>query len=188
MKFNGRLLLFGFILVCLTTASKYFFGPNLAWSGFTPVIAIALFSGMIIKDRKFSFLLPLVALFLSDAIIHILFRLDLFDYAGFYSGQWINYSILLISTLIGWMLKGRSYSSLFLGAIAAPTVYFFVSNGLVWRGSEAEYGRDFSGLMTCYAAGLPFFRNALISTMLFFPVILFLYNYLAQRKSSLILA
>ncbi len=57
MKNNGRLILFTLILVVLATACKYFFGPDLDWSGFSPVIAIALFSGFIIKQKDMSFLL-----------------------------------------------------------------------------------------------------------------------------------
>src|SRR5688572_19740280 len=134
MKFNGRLIIFALLLVALTTACKYFFGPDLAWSGFSPVIAIALFSGFIIKQKDLSFLLPLMALFLSDLVIHIIYTQGLFDYAGFYSGQWKNYLILLASTLLGWALKGRSYSSLAFGAIAAPTLFFLISNFGVWMG------------------------------------------------------
>ena len=132
MKINGRLIVFTLILVVLATACKFFFGPNLDWSGFSPVIAIALFSGFIIKQKDMSFLLPLLALFISDAVIQLLYTQDLFPYAGFYGGQWKNYLILMTATLIGWLLKGRSNASLLAGAIAAPTVFFLLSNFGVW--------------------------------------------------------
>ena len=188
MKINERLIVFTLVLVILATACKYFFGPNLEWSGFSPVIAIALFSGFIIKQRDMSFLMPLLALFISDLVIQFLYSVDLFPYAGFYGGQWKNYLILMSATLIGWVLKGRSYSSLLTGAIAAPTVFFLLSNFGVWLGSEVTYSKDFSGLMTCYAAGLPFYKNALIATLVFLPVILLLYNYLTKRKAALTIA
>ena len=189
MKSNGRLIVFTLVLVALATACKYFFGPDLDWSGFSPVIAIALFAGFIIKQRDLSFLLPLLALFISDAVIQFLYTQDLFPYAGFYSGQWKNYLILLAATLMGLLLKGRSFPSLFTGAIAAPTVYFLVSNFMVWMGaSEAVYAKSVGGLMTCYEAGLPFYRNSLIATLVFLPVILLVYNYLTKKKAVLILA
>ncbi len=188
MKINGRLIIFTLLLVALATGSKYFFGPDLNWSGFSPVIAIALFSGMIIKQKNMSFILPLLALFLSDAVIQFLCNQDIFPYAGFYSGQWINYLILLSATLIGWALKGRKYSSLFAGAIAAPTVFFLASNFMVWAGAQITYTKDFNGLMNCYEAGLPFYRNSLIATMIFLPVILFVFNYLTKKKAVLTLA
>jgi len=189
MKNNGRLIVFTLVLVILATACKYFFGPDLDWSGFSPVIAIALFAGFIIKQKDMSFLLPLLALFISDAVIQFLYTQDMFPYAGFYSGQWKNYLILMVATLIGWALKGRSYTSLLAGTIAAPTVFFLVSNFMVWQATtEALYAKSFSGLMTCYEAGLPFYRNSLIATLLFLPVILLVYNYLTKKKAVLILA
>ena len=189
MKNNGRLILFTVILVVLATACKFFFGPELAWSGFSPVIAIALFSGFIIKQKDMSFMLPLLALFISDAVIQVLYSQDMFPYAGFYNGQWKNYLILMTATLIGWTLKGRNYSSLIAGAVAAPTIFFLMSNLGVWMSAtEAVYTKDFNGLMTCYTAGLPFYKNALIATLVFLPGILFLYNYMASKKTQLTLA
>ncbi|HET6559649.1 MAG TPA: DUF6580 family putative transport protein, partial [Prolixibacteraceae bacterium] len=170
MKFNGRLILFTLILVILATACKFFFGPNLDWSGFSPVIAIALFSGFIIKQRDISFLLPLLALFISDLFIQVLYTQDLFPYAGFYSGQWKNYLILMAAPLLGWVLKGRNHTSLAIGAVAAPTIFFLLSNFMVWSGQYGAYPANFSGLMTCYEAGLPFYRNSLVSTLVFLPL------------------
>ncbi|MDZ4795340.1 MAG: DUF6580 family putative transport protein [Bacteroidota bacterium] len=189
MKSNGRLTVFTLILVTVVTACKYFFGPDLDWSGFSPVIAIALFSGFIIKQKDMSFLLPLIALFISDVAIQLLYTADLFPYAGFYNGQWKNYLILMSATLIGWALKGRNYTSLLAGGIAAPTVFFLLSNFGVWLAStEVTYTKDFGGLMNCYSAGLPFYKNALIATLVFLPGILFLYNYMTRQKAQLTLA
>ena len=186
---NKKLIVFTLILVAITTACKFFFGPALDWSGFSPVIAIALFSGFIIKQKDLSFMLPLLALFISDIVIHVLYTQNLFPYAGFYGGQWKHYLILLVATLIGWMLKGRSNTSLVAGSVIAPTVFFLFSNFAVWLGTtEAVYSKDFSGLMTCYAAGLPFYKNALIATLIFLPAILVLYNYMSRKKAVLTMA
>jgi hypothetical protein len=190
MKLNGRLILFTIVLVAVATACKFFFGPNIEWSGFSPVIAIALFSGFIIKQKDNSFLLPLLALFFSDVAIQVLFQQGLFDYPGFYGGQWKNYAVLLISTLIGWGLKGRSYGSLLAGGLLAPVVYFLVSNFIVWTGSGAEalYPKTFSGLMLCYEAALPFFKNSVVATLVFVPVIALAYNLMVQKKTEIRLA
>ena len=189
MKFNGRLIILTLVLVALATVCKFYFGANLEWSGFSPVIASALFSGFIVKKKDRSFLLPLLAVFLSDCIIHLLYLNNEFDYPGFYEGQWRNYLILFSATLIGWMLNGKRYESLLLGAIIAPTVFFLVSNFNVWLSvGEVAYSRDFSGLMSSYIAGLPFYKNALIATLLFLPVVLFLYNIIARKRTALTIA
>jgi hypothetical protein len=189
MKINKNLIAFTVILIALQTACKLMFAPKLEWSGFSPFIAIALFSGFIIKERNMSFLLPLLALFISDAIIHVLYLNNQFDFAGFYSGQWENYLILLACTSIGWALKGKSYITLAAGALAAPTLFFLVSNFMVWQSTtEAVYARSFTGLINCYEAGLPFYQNSLIATLVFLPLILFVYNYLTRKKVVLTLA
>jgi len=188
MKFNGRVLLFTIILIVIATACKFFFGPSLTWSGFSPVIAIALFSGMMIKDKSKLFILPLIAVLASDLAIQGLHALGYFPYAGFYKGQWLNYSFLLLATLIGVAVKGRSYTGLLLGAIAAPTVFFLVSNFSVWASSAGFYTKDFQGLMTCYTAALPFYKNALMATLLFVPVIMFVYTSVVKNRPALTLA
>jgi hypothetical protein len=189
MKLTGRLIFFTIILVILATACKWLFGPNLNWSGFSPVIAIALFSGMIIKQRNISFLLPLVALIASDLIIQLLYEQNAFPYPGIYNGQWKNYLILLgTATLIGWLIKGKNYRNLLFAGVVAPSVFFLVSNFNVWLNADVVYSRSFDGLMNCYAAGLPFYRNALIGTLVFLPVVLFFYNSIARQKPSLIVA
>ena len=96
MKINGRLILFTIVLIALQTICKLLFAPQPDWSGFSPFIAIALFSGFIVKEKNMSFLLPLLALLLSDVIIHVLYINKQFDFAGFYQGMWKNYLVLLL--------------------------------------------------------------------------------------------
>jgi hypothetical protein len=186
MKSSGRFLLFGLLLVALTTWCKFQFGADIAFSGFSPVIAIALFSGMIFRRRNYSFLLPLAALLVSDLVIHVLYLNNEFAYAGIYPGQWKVYLMLLAATMIGWLLKGRNYGSILLGALAAPTAFYLISNFGVWLGSEGVlYSKDFSGLIQCYIAAIPFYKNALIGSLLFLPSILLMYNFLMYRKLDL---
>jgi hypothetical protein len=49
------------------------------------------------------------------------------------------------------------------GALLGPTSFFIVSNYAVWVSGDM-YPRTLGGLMTCYAAAIPFYRNDLIST------------------------
>jgi hypothetical protein len=188
MKVNGKLIAFTLILIATATLCKIYFAPKYEWSGFSPIIAIALFSGMMSKDKSSSFLLPLLSIFISDVIIDVLHRYDQFPFAGLYKHQFFNYTLLLATTLIGWALKGRNYTSLFAGAIAAPTLFFLVSNFNVWvTDIHGAYSPSISGLMTCYAAGLPFYKHALTATLLFVPAIAFTYNYLLKKRMAIVL-
>jgi hypothetical protein len=42
--------------------------------------------------------------------------------------------------------------------------------------------------MTSYIAGLPFYKNALIATLLFLPAILLAYNYMTRNRAQLLVA
>lgn len=189
MKINQRLAIFTLVLIGVTTFCKYQFGPNINWSGFSPVIAIGLFSGMLIREKSKSFLLPLVAVFGSDVAIQLLYVAGLFPYAGFYTYQVFNYALLLAITLLGWALKGKNYSSIAGGAVIAPTVFFVISNGAAWLIDTGNlYTNDFAGLVTSYKAGLPFYRNAIAGTLISLPLIMLGYNYLVKGTRQLTLA
>ena len=64
------------------------------------------------------------------------------------------------------LLHQRASAGRVLSAAALSSSSFFViSNFAVWQ-HLGSYPHTFSGLMTCYAAGLPFYPNDLISTVL----------------------
>jgi hypothetical protein len=51
------------------------------------------------------------------------------------------------------------------GALLGPTSFFVLSNYAAWASGFAyPYPRTLGGLGVCYVAGLPFYRNDLIST------------------------
>jgi len=50
------------------------------------------------------------------------------------------------------------------GVFASATGFFLLSNFMVWMGSVQMYPHTAAGLVSCYVAGLPFYRNDLLST------------------------
>jgi len=177
MKNIGKYILFYLVAVALTIGAKFFLGPNVELSGISPVIALALFSGSIARDKDRMFLLPLMALLLSDACIQLLHEQNLFPYAGFYTGQWKNYLLLMTLPLIAAWIGSATRTRMVLTAVAGPTFYFLVSNLFVWmQAGEAVYSRDWNGLMTCYTLALPFYRNSLLATIVLLPMLLMSYR------------
>ena len=159
MKLNFKFISVTFILVLITTLSKLYFSTKLSWSGFSPIIAIALFAGMMVKDKSASFIMPLLSLFISDLIIEALYQFKLFPFQGLYGYQILNYTLLLFSTLIGFILKGKSYKALLGGAFAAPTLFFILSNFSLWVTQNNMYTHSFNGLLTCYIAAITFYAH-----------------------------
>jgi hypothetical protein len=113
--------------------------------------------------------------------------LNLFPYAGFYSGQIINYVLFLLLTLIGIALRNYKIAGIIVAAFVGPTVFFLLSNFVVWKTQAAimGYNTDISGLWQSYTFGLPFYRNSLISTVIFLPTFIVLYNWMIHRKLAL---
>lgn len=187
MKLTKQTILFLFILVAVSTLVKIICAPQINLSGFTCVMAVSLFAGLIIKDKTHAFILPLITLLTSDIILQVLHVLNVFPYAGFYSGQIINYALFLLLTLIGIGLRNYKTAGIVAAAFIGPTVFFLLSNFFVWKTQAAimGYNQDISGLMQSYTFGLPFYRNSLISTFIFLPAFIALYNQLMYKKFKL---
>lgn len=88
----------------------------------------------------------------------------LFDYfkGGFYSGFWFTYLGFLSYFLFGKIAKTTKKQVLLLPA--ASFTFFLVSNFGVWY---YWYPHTVSGLLTCYALAVPFYKNTLIGDLLF---------------------
>ena len=187
MKLSKQTILFYFILIAVTVIVKVICAPQINLSGFSSVFAVALFAGITTKNKTNAFLLPLVALFLSDVILQGLNALNLFPYSGFYSGQVINYALFILITLIGIAFRNYKTAGIFAAAIIAPTVFFLLSNFIVWKtqGTAMGYSNDINGLMQSYVFGLPFYRNSIISTIIFLPAFIAVYHWMRYQNFSL---
>jgi len=127
---------------------------------FTPIGAMALFSGAYLWHRSLSFVAPLAAMLLSDAVL------------GFYSGMWVTYLAVALIVLVGWVALSRvSVLRVAGAALASSIVFFLVSNFGVWALS-GMYPHNSAGLVACYVAAIPFFQNTLAGD-LFYATLLF---------------
>ena len=116
---------------------------------FTPVGAMALFSGAVIKNRRGAFLFPLLALFVGDIFV------------GFHKLMPLVYASFLVDVALGyWIRNHRTLSRIggitLLGAIQ----FFLVTNFGVWAFLEG-WTHTLAGLLACYVAGLPLLLNTL---------------------------
>ena len=134
---------------------------------FAPITAMALFGAATLSDKKLAILTPLLALFVSDLCIEVMYRLGLMTSWGIYSGMVWTYSAFLLVTLMGFLLR-RHRSALAIGAatLAGSVVFFIVSNFGAWVSFDL-YSHDLEGLLACYMAAVPFFRNTLLGDAVF---------------------
>jgi hypothetical protein len=127
---------------------------------FTPIGAMALFSGAYLGRRALAFAAPLGAMVLSDAIL------------GFYSGFWVTYLAVGLVVLVGQLALARiSLVRVGAAALASSMLFFLVSNFGTWALS-GMYPHTLEGLAVCYIAAIPFFQNT-VAGDLFYATLLF---------------
>ena len=127
---------------------------------FAPIGAMALFSGAYLGRRPLALAAPVAALFASDLIL------------GFYEGMIFQYAAVLFAVATGWLLLERHKGALRIGvaALASGILFFIVSNFGVWLGSGL-YPRTLAGLVDCYVAAIPFFRNSLAGDLVYAAIL-----------------
>ncbi|HEX5257555.1 MAG TPA: DUF6580 family putative transport protein [Sphingomicrobium sp.] len=127
---------------------------------FTPIDAMALFSGAYVGRRMLALAAPLAALLLSDLVL------------GFYPSMLFQYAAVVLIVLLGSLALSRITILRLVGAALASSILFFaISNFGVWAVS-GMYAHTPTGLGACYVAAIPFFQNTLAGD-LFYAALLF---------------
>lgn len=145
-----------YVFILLAIAVRFLPHPL----AFTPVMAALLYFGA--RGPRRQWWAPLVLLAASDVV------LTKFVYA--YPLTWDHFVTWAWYAAILWLGAGlRENTSVLrvgISALAGSVSFFVVSNFAVWA-SWNMYPKTMSGLMTCYAAALPFFRRGFEGDMLF---------------------
>lgn len=137
----------------------------------TPLTAMALFSGVYARDKRLALAVPLLALLLSDLII------------GLHMQMPIVYLCFAGMVFIGSSLKSRpKVLPLSFAVLGSSILFFVVTNFGVWL-LDGLYPRSFQGLIVCYTAAIPFFRNTLLGD-LFYAALLFGSFMFAEKRFS----
>ena len=156
-------VLIGLALIIFAAILKVVTYPQ----SFNPIIAIALFSGAVITDRKMAFAMPLLAMFVSDLIFQV------FNIApGFYGLEQIgNYAALLFITVLGFGMKKINVLTVAGFSIASSLLFYALSNTNTFLfDTYNTYPNTFSGWIQCMTAGIPFIKldvNLIFSAILF---------------------
>ena len=145
-----------------------------AWD-FTPVMAMLLLAGSRMKRRQLW--IPVVALVASD------FALNLWVYhAPGGADQYFTWAAYLIVLAVASLtLRGSFKVPALAGAsLGASTLFFLISNFGVWV-TGLMYPHTWAGLVTCFAMGVPFYRNAAAGDLVFTAAFFGLYALIEQR-------
>lgn len=157
------------LLILLAALSRLIPHP----ANFAPIGGMALFGAAYYNRRAWACVIPVVSMWVSDLLLNNVVYGAYFDrFVWLYNGAWFTYGAFILITLMGlFTLQKVKVPNLLFSALGASVIFFLVSNFGVWF-SGTMYPRDIDGLMACYTAAIPFFKNTIMGD-LFYTALLF---------------
>ena len=115
---------------------------------FAPITAISLFAGAYFTRKQLAFIVPLLAMLISDLFL------------GFYAISIFVYLSFAVITWLGQQNNRVTPKLVFLGSV----LFFLISNLGVWL---LYYPKTIDGLVTCFALAIPFFVTSLLGDIFY---------------------
>jgi hypothetical protein len=169
MNGNGSRFWFLGALTLFAVASRLLPHPY----NFTPIAAVALFGAATFARRGAAMLVPLIALVLSDVLLHATYLAGLQPNWGFYPGQWVVYACVLATIGLGFLIRGhRNIGTIAAATLASSILFYLVTNFAYIYGPDSIYPRTLDGLIQGYVAAIPFFARSLAGDV-FYTTLLF---------------
>jgi len=139
---------------------------------FTPIIAMAVMSSFFFRNVYLSLATLFISMLLADAFI------------GFYNNMLFVYFSLLLITIIFFKINYKiNYKNLFIFTFSGTLIFYLISNFGVWATGNL-YEKNINGLINCYFLAIPFFKNSIISTIIFSYTTFFAKNYIEKKIYS----
>ena len=148
------------IILFIVVAAMFRLMPH--FPNVTPITAMALFSGVYLTNKKLAFIIPILAMFISDLFL------------GFSSITLFVYAAFILVSYIGISSKKVSIKTILLSSIG----FFIITNFGVWL---FGYPKTLNGLMECYTLAIPFFRNSLIGDFFFAGVMYYGFEFVSKK-------
>lgn len=170
------LIITALIIGAISTRFLFLINGEALLPNFTAVGAIAIF-GACYFTGKFKFIIPIIVLWLSDLILNNVIYSRYYDHFQIFGNPWVYAGFIMAGILAYFLMKKSSWPRLFVTSIGTGILFFLISNFGVWLGSTT-YSQDMTGLMACYTAGIPFFRNTLIGNVFYSFLLFGIYEYI----------
>ena len=145
---------------------------------FTPVVAVAIMSGYFFRNINLSFIILLISMLLVDTFI------------GFYKHMFFVYLSLFLITFIFFKISNKiNFKNLFIFGFLGSLIFYLISNFGVWAYgvlspvTNLPYERNLNGLISCYILAIPFFKNTVLSSIIF-SYAAFLSNYFYKKVNQ----
>jgi hypothetical protein len=174
-KQNNTSILIAVLLVLAAAISRVLMYPH----NFSPMVGMALFAGATFTNKKLAFALPIFSMLLSDIMF------EAFKIApGFWGwGQLVGYGIFALITIFAFTMKKVNVLNVAVYSVMSAIVFFLLSNlsfFLIDNKVYHAYPQNFSGLVECYTAALPFLKTGLAADLVYSGILFGVY-YLIQN-------
>lgn len=137
---------------------------------FTPILAVSLFAGAMLRNRTLAAVIPVGAMFVSDLFL------------GFHDLMLPIYALMVAMVVAGRGLQDNRSAGRIVGfSLVGSVVFFTVTNFLVWL-TSGMYALNFAGLIQCYVMAIPFFTNQIAGDLLFNGVLFGSMAYLTHKQ------
>ncbi|HEY5793292.1 MAG TPA: DUF6580 family putative transport protein [Chthoniobacterales bacterium] len=150
---------------------------------FSPAMAIA-FCGALFLPGRMVFAVSLPALFISDLLLNVHYGQSLL-----HAEMLSSYFCYGAAIALGLLLRGKGPGWIFGATLFNAVLFYLVTNTVSWATSPL-YAHDFGGWLQSITVGLPgfppslvFFRNSLVSDLLFTALFLGV-GYAAKNRSA----
>jgi len=155
---------------------------------FTAVGATALFGAAYFTKKYWAFLIPFLALWISDLILNNVVYGAYFEGFTFFADFMIwNYIAFGLMILLGSKVLKKVKPLNLLGAsLGASAIFFLVTNFGSWYIDIANvYPKNFTGLMAAYAAGLPYLLSTIVGDLFYVGVLFGAFELIKQQYPNL---
>jgi hypothetical protein len=180
---------FALLLLVLTAGWRIVALYEPALSNFSPLMALAFCGGVYFRNQ-WQRLVPFVALSLTDIYIDHYYAVE-YHYQWTLGGAVVRTLCFAAALGLGLIVaRKRSWLNLFSGALGGSVLFYLVTNTSSWIG-DAGYAHNAAGWWQAMTVGHPaipptlsFFRNTLVSDLLFTGIFAGAMETIAQRRGE----
>ncbi|MEL7020526.1 MAG: DUF6580 family putative transport protein, partial [Bacteroidota bacterium] len=151
---------------------------------FTPLGGMALFGAAYFSKKYWAFLVPIIALWISDLVLNNVVYAAYQDGFTWFSSYmiWVYGAFVAMIGIGSLLVKKIRPVNIITGSFVVSLIFFLITNFGVWYADVTQmYASNITGLLAAYTAGLPFFLNTIVGD-LFYSALLFGSYALVQRQ------
>ena len=139
------------VYILIGIASRFLPHP----ANFTAVGGLAVFGGSRLPTSK-ALSITFITMLVSDLFL------------GFHSAMWATYLGMFLAVVIGKIIahNGDLINSA-KASLLSSVIFYLITNFAVWWGWQTMYPKNISGVLECYIAAIPFFRNSILGDLFY---------------------